>query len=84
MVFSYRVEVRPTRWLALPASPSEGPATRTGTTCGPPHYAGAGELRDGMRRGPALPADQRNAAGRSRSRVPARAGPEGPRSDQGA
>ena len=40
------------------ASPSD--ATRTGATGGPPHYAVAGELRDGMRRGPALPEDHRN------------------------
>jgi len=67
-VLSYRAEVQLTRRSALPASPSDGPATRTGTTGGPPHCAGAGELRDGMRRGPALPADHRNAEGLSRSR----------------
>jgi len=35
--FNYWAEVRLTRWSALLASPSDGPATRTGTTGGPPH-----------------------------------------------
>ena len=79
-MFSYRAEVRLTRWSAPPASPSDGPATRTGTTGGPPHFGGtgAGELRDGTRRGPALPADRRNVMAGAGAEGSERAGPGDP------